>query len=85
VKIRAKANRNVVDLPDKRARDLVRRGIFEYVEPAPGPDLGSLSKAELEKLAAGLEVEGTGAGGNVRKDDLVRALRYSRRDLRAEE
>lgn len=40
-------------------------------------DLESKTKAELEKLAdmQDLEVEGTGRGGYVSKDDLIRVLR----------
>jgi hypothetical protein len=67
------------------------------VEPKPEPkptsasatpqiDLASKTKAELEKLAEGLEVQGTGKDGFVTKEDLLRAVSggYLRRDLRAE-
>lgn len=39
-------------------------------------DLDAMTKAELEKMAKkqGVEVEGTGSGGNVLKADLVKAL-----------
>lgn len=132
-KIRAKANRNIVDVPEPRAGKLVRAGIFEYVEdpepakaPAPPPapaevveeveaeageerglaaidvhigtvvagrletegdDLSLKTRRELEELAEGLDVAGTGTNGYVTKADLVRALRvrYGRRDLRAED
>lgn len=122
-KIRAKANRNIVDVDEIRAQKLVAAGIFEYVESeaqrarraqreaptppealgpqeqpqeqpeqeAPSPrqpvDFESKTKAELEELVGDLEVEGTGKGGYVTKEDLVRALerRYMRRDLRAED
>lgn len=113
-RIRAKANGNIVDVPEPRAGKLVRAGIFEYVEapaapqapaapePAPEPvvsveaqqepenepqDLSEKTRRELEELAEGLEIEGTGTNGYVTKVDLVRALsgRYGRRDLRAED
>jgi hypothetical protein len=120
-KIRAKANRNIVDVDERRAKSLVNAGIFEYVEsevtrtrrtrraelvvehaaeaaeaeaeqePEPEPetpepvDYESQTKDELTELAEGLEVDGTGKDGYITKADLVRALRYRRRDLRAEE
>ena len=39
-------------------------------------DLDAMTKAELEKMAEkkGVEVKGTGSGGNVLKADLVKAL-----------
>jgi hypothetical protein len=55
-------------------------------EREPLIDLASKTKAELEKLAEGLEVQGTGKDGFVTKEDLLRAVSggYLRRDLRAE-
>lgn len=110
MRIRAKANRNIVDVDEQQARAFVDAGIFEYVdEPAaptapppppdpnpnlaqeasavPGePDFDLKTKAELEVLAEGMEIKGTGKDGFVLKADLVRALsgRYGRRDMRAE-
>ena len=87
MKIRAKSNRNVVDVDDEQAHRWVRSGIFDYVEEPPAAeDLDSKTKAELEALAEGLDIKGTGKGGAVLKADLVKALsgRYKRRDMRAE-
>lgn len=107
-KIRAKSNRNIVDVHPRRAEALVRAGIFEYVETDAQrarktrreerkaekvqvqrveQDFESKTVAELRELAGDMEIEGTGASGNVLKADLIRALsrRYQRRDLRAED
>lgn len=82
-----------VRVPSSQARILVELGRAKYPEAreAAGPtvstvDLEGKTKAELEELASGLEVEGTGKDGSVLKADLVRALagRYGRRDMRAE-
>lgn len=109
--IKAKSNRNIVDVDERREAALVSAGIFDYVEeaaptPAPEPEpepvvvdnppeapepeavgLSDKTRRELEELAEGLEVEGTGTNGYVTKIDLVRALSggYARRDLRAED
>ena len=88
MKVRAKANRNVLDLPEKQARPLIRAGLFEEVDDTLGADeLDALTKAELEAMAGGAEIEGTGKGGAVLKADLVKALSgtYKRRDMRAED
>jgi hypothetical protein len=84
VKIRAQMNGKTYDVPESRARELVRRGIFEFVD-AP-LDLDTKSRAELLELAAGLDVRGTGKSGYVTRADLVGALSgtYRRRDMRAE-
>jgi hypothetical protein len=84
---------------ERLAASLVRRGSFRFDgEPAPqkpaaaapaGPadELDGLTVAELRERAEGMEVEGSGANGNVVKADLLRALRggYGRRDMRAED
>ena len=87
MKIRAKSNRNIVDVDEPTAHRYVRAGLFDYVEEPPAADdLESKTKAELEGLAEGLDVKGTGKAGYVTKADLVKALsgRYKRRDMRAE-
>jgi hypothetical protein len=74
-------------VPAAIADVLARRGRAEVAPPAPA--LEDLTVAELRERAAGMEIEGTGANGNVVKADLLAALKapekYKRRDLRAEE
>jgi hypothetical protein len=88
-------NGRTIEKPERVAAKLVKLGAYEYVDataPAPAPepkgdDLESLTVAELRERAEGMEIEGTGSGGNVVKADLVRALSggtYSRRDMQAE-
>jgi uncharacterized small protein (DUF1192 family) len=98
VRIRpTRGNGREISKSEKVAAKLVELGAYEYVrdEPAPAPaappasepdDLESLTVAELRERAGDMEIEGTGASGNVVKADLVRALSgtYFRRDMRAE-
>lgn len=60
-----------VEMPEEDARSL---GLLEDAEPR---ELEDRSKDELEEEAKRreLEVKGTGADGNVLKEDLVKALR----------
>lgn len=76
----------------RQAAALVRIGAYVYVEepatqpataPTPGPidELDELSYSDLRALAAeeGIQAEGR------KKDDYIAALRYNRRDMRAED
>lgn len=56
-------------------------------DPPGGTNFKDLSKDELERLVEqeGLEVEGTGANGNVLVSDLVEALEENERDKAAQD
>lgn len=56
------------------------------VQDSDEPTLADLTKEELQAQAdqRGLTVEGTGAGGNVTKDDLVRELEAHSAELLTE-
>jgi hypothetical protein len=96
VRIRpTRGNGREISKPERLAAKLVELGAYEYVRDEPAPpappasepdDLESLTVAELRERAGDMEIEGTGASGNVVKADLVRALSgtYNRRDMRAE-
>lgn len=97
VRIRpARGNGRVIAKSERVAAKLVELGAYVYADTAPAPapapapqadSLESLTVAELRERAEGLEIEGTGSGGNVVKADLIRALSggtYSRRDMQAE-
>lgn len=66
-----------VELTDDQLKRL--RAAGAKVSEQEAEDYSALSKDDLEKEAAsrGLEVEGSGADGNVVKDDLVSALEES--------
>ena len=66
-----------VELNDDQLKRL--RAAGAKVSEQESEDYSALSKDDLEKEAAerGLEVEGSGADGNVVKDDLISALEQS--------
>lgn len=65
-----------LDAQHPAVAQLLEFGTFAAPEAAPESQYASMPKEDLAELAEdrGLEVQGTGSGGNIVKNDLVAAL-----------
>lgn len=61
---------------EERINELIESGHLEGDKVTPKPKVSDKTMTELKELAEekGIEVEGTGKNGAVKKDDLVKAL-----------